>query len=268
MFGASSNTPPAPRGWDPSFGADHAPTLAPPPEGLSARRVERWLDLPIGAWQRRHLYALRLTGQAYASLGFCPGDLVVVEPGVTDQPGRIVLTRSRTGQFIKRISTPAKRLEAPTSTDWRMPTVLELPLRERTVPRGEHVVGTIIGLLRATGTGALRPVPLLSLRSGSKRRRTPAARPAAMPTVRSSCPPPVFSEPLVEAQSEWRLWVDASRRSPAGVTPAEAERWARLDASLATLCDCLAHTHSPSLRAALSAEAGAVVAKIRTEMCG
>jgi hypothetical protein len=43
-------------------------------------------------------------------------------------------------------------------------------------------------------------------------------------------------------------------------------RCERLDASLSTLCDCLARTHSPGLRSALAAEADVVVAAVRSEM--
>ena len=150
-----------------------------------------------------------------------------------------------------------------------MPTVLELPLREKGLSQGERVVGTVIGHLRATGTGALRPVPLSSPRTRAKRTLKPATgeRTTPLPIVASTEP---FSlDHLLGTQKQWRDWLavakdSSSRRS----TPAELERWERLDASLATLCDCLVRTHSPSLRAALAAEAGAVVSAIRSEMRG
>ena len=254
MFGAPSQA----TAWDEAPNADHAPTLAPAPEGLSARRVERWLDLPAGAWQSRRLYALRLKGNAFAWLGLRQGDLVVVEPGGREQPGRIVVTRGPHGPSLKRIPLPAP-------IERRMPTVLELPLREKNPGHPERVVGTVIGLLRTTGTGALRPIPLSSSRP-SARRRSPlrsAERPPASPSE------PFSLDYLMETQSRWRGWLAVAKDSPGRrATPAEAERWERLDASLATLCDCLVRTHSPALRAALAAEAGAIVAAIRGEMCG
>src|SRR5688572_15179753 len=125
--------------WQDADGvADHAPTLASAPEGLSARRVERWLDLPAGAWQRRHLYALRLRGDSFASLGLRRNDLIVVEPGGREQPGSIVVTRSPSGNSLKKIRQPV-------STERRASNVLELPLRER--PANERVVGTVLGVL-------------------------------------------------------------------------------------------------------------------------
>jgi hypothetical protein len=223
--------------------------------------VERWLDLPPGAWQRRRLYALRLKGQAFALLGFCPGDLVVVEPGAREQPGRIVVTRSSRGSSLRKIPHPGP-------IERRMPTVLELPLRERSLTHGEHVVGTVIGLLRATGTGALRPVPLSSSRTRPRRKGWSfpvEQRPIEAPVSRET----ISLDQLVEVRARWRQWMSATREDPSShVTPAETERWERLEASLATLCDCLSRTHSHGLRAALAAEAGAVVATICSEMRG
>jgi hypothetical protein len=73
----------------------------------------------------------------------------------------------------------------------------------------------------------------------------------------------------MQTQGQWREWLSMIRELPAcRATPAEIERWERLDASLATLCDCLDRTHSPALRSALAAEAGAIVAAIRGEMGG
>ena len=257
MFGAPAQA----TVWDEDPNVDHTPALAPAPEGLSARRVERWLDLPPGAWQSRRLYALRLKGEAFARLGLRQADLVVVEPGAREQPGRLVVTRSPHGPSLKRIPLPAP-------VERRMPTVLELPLREKNPSHAsEHVVGTVIGLLRPTGTGALRPISLVS--SGSRARRRSRINP-----TEHSTPAPTPAEPfslnyLLETQSQWRGWVTvASETSSHRATPAEVERWERLDASLATLCSCLARTHSSALRAALAAEAGAIVAAIRGEMRG
>jgi hypothetical protein len=255
MFGAHDH----PGAWGKSPDADHsAPTLATAPEGLSARRVERWLDLPPGAWQRRRLYALRLNGQAFAHLGFRAGDLVVVEPGAKEQPGSIVVTRSPQGSSLRRIP-PSMHGER------RMPTVLELPLRERVLHKGEHVVGTVIGLLRSTGTGALRPVPLTSSRPAHRRRPPSKAPETRFPL--STPNPEVPLEELREVESEWHRWVAAADSiDGVRVPPAQRERWDRLDASLLTLCDCLARTHVPELRRALLDEAQALVKTIRGEM--
>jgi len=255
MFGAPSQA----TAWDEAPTADHAPTLAPAPEGLSARRVERWLDLPPGAWQGRRLFALRLKGMAFASLGLRQGDLVVVEPGGREQPGRLVVTRSPQGSSLKRVPLPAP-------IERRMPTVLELPLREKGFSPGERVVGTVIGHLRATGTGALRPVPLSPSKPRTRRNPKPKAeeRAAAIPTTVVK---PFSLDHLMGTQKQWREWLAVARDSTSlRSTPAEVERWERLDASLATLCDCLVRTHSPALRAALAAEAGAIVSAIRNEM--
>ncbi|MFN2377430.1 MAG: LexA family protein [Candidatus Binatia bacterium] len=255
MFGATAQE----RTWEETPAADHAPTLAPAPEGLSARRVERWLDLPPGAWQKRRLYALRLKGQAFSALGFVVGDIVVVEPGAREQPGGIVVTRGPNGPSLKRIS-PTVRAER------RMPTVLELPLREKIPASNEHVVGTVIGLLRPTGTGALRPAALPASRTGTRR---PSARPMLAGPVAGAlaADEPVSLDRLLQTQNLWRKWLAMIRESDR--TPPEGlERWKRLDSALAALCDCLSRTHSPGLRAALAVEAEAVVSAIRGEMRG
>lgn len=246
---------------------DHAPTLATAPEGLSARRVERWLDLPLGAWQRRRLYALRIKSDVHSKLGPRTGDLVIVEPGASEQPGRIVVTRGASGLSLRRIAPESR----PSRTDRRTPTVLELPFGKNTEVSREQISGLVIGLLRPTGTGALRAVPLVSSRLRS--RRQPTRRPLPAQSWRSCQTTPSLS-PLSDAQTEWREWLaqardqahsiaDPARPSP---RPDVLNRWERLDLSLATLCDCLSRTHSPGLREALAAEASAVVAAIRVEM--
>jgi hypothetical protein len=251
-------------------GTDHAPTLASAPDGLSARRVERWLDLPPGAWHRRRLYALRLRGESFAYLGLRKGDLVVVEPGAREQPGSIVVTRGSSGTSLRKIAQLVR-------AERQMPTVLELPLRERTSP--ERVIGTVIGVLRSTGTGALRPVPAGGSRLAARRnhhtsrradtRTAASARPRSVElSAARSQAMPVSEEHLADVQARWQGWVGSHRNSNVQATPAQLERWERLDGSLSTLCDCLRKTHSPSLRAALSAEASAVVSAIRTEMGG
>jgi hypothetical protein len=250
-------------------GSDHAPTLAFAPDGLSARRVERWLDLPTGAWQRRRLYALRLRGESFTWLGLRKGDLVIVEPGGREQPGSIAVTRGTSGTSLRRIAQ-AVRTE-------RMPTVLELPLRERA--SNERVIGTVIGVLRSTGTGALRPVPAGGFRLASRRnhrasrrndtRSSASARPRLVDSAELRPEVlPVSEEHLAEVHARWLGWVGEHRNSDGAASPGQLERWERLESSLSTLCDCLRKTHSPSLRTALSAEAAAVVSAIRTEMGG
>lgn len=274
----SQATAPSPATGRPNKGiGEQAQVLSPPPSGLSARRVERWLDLPPGAWQRRRLYALRIRGSHFEELGLLDDDLVVVEPGGRQKPGSLVATRGPLGSSLKRAA-------APVLVHDRMPTVLELPLRERTLGRGEHVIGTVIGVLRATGTGALKAVPFSpAARPQRKRRRSPAAarRPSA-----SSAAQPCSLDHLLEIRKVWRGWLALHREAesgravdkaridsqsrPSGEPGSESrkERWQRLDSSLSTLCDCLLRTQSPALRAALAAEAGAVVSAIEAQMRG
>jgi len=252
MFGTSAQA----ATWDESPNAGHTQALAPAPDGLSARRVERWLDLPPGAWQRRRLYALRLKGCAFTALGLRPGDFLIVEPGGREQPGKLVVTRGTDGPSLKRVALPA--------ASSRMPTVLELPLRERT--SRSYVVGAVLGVLRPTGTGALRPVGQRRPRSDRKNAGLQSiAKPAPDATVEES-----FSlNYLLQMQAEWREWLRVARQLRCGFASApNSDRWERLDASLATLCDCLVRTHSPALRTALAAEAQAVATAIRDEMRG
>lgn len=254
MFGATEQS----HGLNGSSQADHAPTLAPAPEGLSARRVERWLDLPPGAWQRRRLYALRLRGEAFVSLGFRENDLVIVEPGARERPGKTVITRSAAGLGLKRIPLPPQH-------DGRMPNVLELPLRPRTLGSSERVVGTVIGLLRSTGTGALRPVSLSRPRPRPAGSRSPSRLPE-LPSERRLSEKRISEETLRAELSEWKSWIArASETRSATDAPLPIDRWERLEASLATLCDCLAHTHNPRLQAALLEEAAMLLAEIGGE---
>lgn len=248
------------RTQDTHFGhpAGLATPLAPAPEGLSARRVERWLDLPVGAWQRRRLYGLRLRNDAFAALGFRNGDLVVVEPGSRERPGKTVVTRSHDGMSLRRIPLPLPR-------DNRMPSVLELPLRDPSTATGERIVGTVIGLLRPTGTGALRPVPLsrASVRVAAARRS-----PRTWEVAADSHPQPAGPglDTLRTVLSDWREWIAARRGSAATTaTDARLDHWERLETSLATLCDCLAHTHNTRLRSALAEEAAQLLDEIRRE---
>jgi hypothetical protein len=229
-------------------------TLTEGPEGLSARRVENWLGLPPGAWQRRRLYALRVKVGVFGALGIRSGDLVVVDPGAKEQAGSIVVTRGPHGASLRRVPSLA-------ATEPRMPTVLELPLRERTTESPAHVVGTVIGLLRATGTGALRPVPMFLQKE--RRRRVPIRTAELEPAVRTdaSVPP----ELLDRSRRKWNEWLRATCAS-GRLAPADVERCERLDASFATLCDCLARTHNPELRGALAEEARSLLEKIREEM--
>lgn len=255
MFGATEQS----HGLNGSSQADHTPTLAPAPEGLSARRVERWLDLPPGAWQRRRLYALRLRGESFVPLGFREGDLVIVEPGARERPGKTVITRSATSLGLKRIPLPPQH-------DGRMPNVLELPLRPRTPDSGDRVVGTVIGLLRSTGTGALRPVSLTRPRPRPAVGRS-AARLPEIPRERRNDETKISMETLRAELADWRSWIARTTDARTAIDPRHhSDRWERLEASLATLCDCLAHTHNPRLQAALLEEAAILLREIGVEM--
>jgi hypothetical protein len=230
--------------------------LGEAPDGLSARRVENWLGLPPGAWQRRRLYALRVKVAAFGVLGLEEADLVIVEPGARDQAGSLVVTRGSHGPSIRRVAPPAVG-------ERRMPTVLELPLRERATEDRSHVVGTVIGVLRATGTGALRPVPMF-LRKERKRRMTltqPVCESAGRAAPTRNVPP----ELLERTRQRWKDWLLAARVA-GRLTPVDEERCDRIDASFTTLCDCLSKTHNPDIRAAFAEEARSLLEKIRREM--
>lgn len=228
--------------------------LAAAPEGLSARRVEDWLHLPAGAWQKRHLYALRIKSEGFAALGLGKGDLVVVEPGGKQQAGSLVVTRGEKGASLRRV--PSFR-----ATHRRMPTVLELPLRERATGEAEHVVGTVIGHLRPTGTGALRPVPMRAYGHGKRRQPPRPSTGTATVMERHELP----AELLERTRAKWTAWLSAARQS-AIFGSADEERWDRLDASFLALCDCLSRTHNFELRSALAEEAETILTAIRTEM--
>jgi len=238
-------------------GAQQTPTLATAPEGLSARRVERWLDLPPGAWQRRRLYALAVKGSAFAALGFRRGDYVIVEPGARQQPGTLVVTRSLRGEALKKVAAHAVR---PPARERRMPTVLELPLRDRGPDVSEHVVGTVIGWLRPTGTGALRPLPL---QTKHRNRALPGSRRDEQPARAASAD--ISCDVVERFHREWQHWLTSARRSECATADA-LERWDRLDGSLVALCECLSRSHNSELRSALLAEAATVVRAIRDEM--
>jgi hypothetical protein len=241
---------------------DPTPTLASAPGGLSARRVERWLDLPPGAWHRRRLFALHLRGSSFGYLGLRQGDYLIVEPGAREQPGSIVVTRSSSGTSLRRIPLPAP-------VEHRMPTVLELPLREKAPSTNTRVVGSVLGVLRETGTGALRPASLSASRSAARRRAPGSGARLTPPPQREASRAPVSLDYVFDMHARWKNWIHLRRAAEtATATPSQLERWERLDSSLSTLCDCLRRTHSPGLREALAAEAAAVVSAIHSEMGG
>ena len=138
--------------------------------------------------------------------------------------------------------------------------MLELPLRERAVEVSEHVIGSVLGGLRATGTGALRPIAL----QGPKSRARAKVREneTKMPEAAS---PGVSPELLERTHEQWREWFERVRddgRAASG----DLERWERLDGSLGALCECVSRTHNPILRAALLHEASGVVSEVTSEL--
>jgi hypothetical protein len=238
------------------------PTLAPVPGGLSARRVERWLDLPPGAWQRRRLYALRVRGDSFGQLGLRRGDVLIVEPGSRENPGKILVTRGPEDSLsLRPVPLPAARPPAS------MPSVLELPFHPRASSANQRVVGTVIGLLRSTGTGALRPASLCSgLRKPEPRRLRKRRLPEAPSHSREVLP----DRDLQETLRRWRRRLAEARGEGTGVgRPARSGGSAqRLASSLWTLCDCLEHIHEPRLRAALSEQARAIAEAIGIQEVG
>lgn len=234
--------------------ADHVPTLAPAPEGLSARRVERWLDMPPGAWQRRRLFAVRCTGDLFSYIGVRRQDLLVVEPGGRERPGRMLLVRIDGSLSLRRVPL------APEGRD-RMESILELPFGPAERTRGERIVGTVLALLRPTGTGALRPVPLDQHR---RRARTAGARPVQRP-LRSRAESERLEVTHLEATlARWQKW----RRSAGDPAEAVIERCARMERGLTTLLGCLVHAHHPRLRSALFEQATTIATAMRREMGG
>lgn len=242
---------------------DPTPTLATAPEGLSARRCERWLDLPPGAWQRRRLFALRLTGGNMPSLGLREGDFLIVEPGAKEQPGTIVVTRSGGTCSARRVPSAHHP-----NGQARIPTVLELPLRERSRPhQAAHVIGTVLGHLRPSPEGVLRPVPLVGIR-----RRTP--RPGAVrlheqvagivdprhPAKEALQPGQPDLAEIRRAEHRWHHWIEQARSQ--GLDRERTSRLDRLDHALTALCECLERTRTGPLQSALREEARNLLAAL------
>jgi len=228
-----------------------SPILAPAPDGLSARRAERWLDLPAGAWQRRRLYALRARSDAFRFAGVMTGDIVVIEPGAREQPGQVVLLRSARGLSLQRIASEASP-SAP-------PSVLELPLRPRNSD-GTRIVGTVLAVLRPTGTGALRPVRAATRRARGEVGERGPSRVSKRDTM-SAAEFDRLHRVLHRARAH--LQSRCAGQDAVGL----ARQW-RLLSGLAALIDCLRHAHSSTLQAALLAEAGATARSIETQVLG
>lgn len=216
------------------------PTLALPPVGLSARRAERWLDLPPGAWQKRRLYALKVGTESYDPLGVRRGDFVIVEPGARERPGQLVVTKTQAALSLRRIPLANPRVE--------MPTALELPFGSSRSKYACRVVGTVLAILRPTGTGALKPVRLGTRnpprRSGSLAQR---ARPQAPDTASNDLRAARLRRLLETSEPVTSFGAGQSR-------PRDdiRERWR---SRLATLLVCQAHAHDPGVRSALLDEA-------------
>jgi len=227
------------------------PQLAPTPVALSARRAERWLDLPPGAWQKRRLFALRVAADRFESLGVRSGDFVIVEPGARERPGQLVVTRQTGTLSIKRLPTaiPAGRL----------PSVLELPFRRSPSKDAARVVGTVLGVIRPTGTGALKPIRTTS--SGSHRKcgstslsETQDAQPHALDLTGNDSKAARLQRILEASQPVTRI-TEGSR-----VCRDFSERWR---ARLSTLLLCQARAHDPRIRAALLDEAASAARHLR-----
>jgi len=225
--------------------------LAPAPAGLSARRAEHWLDLPAGAWQKRRLYALRARTDAFRSVGVGIGDVVVVEPGAREQPGQIVLVRGPNGLALRRLANH------PRGT---MSSVLELPLRDRDERDFHRVVGTVLAVLRPTGTGALRPA-----RPSARRPHATVGARAPSRTTAMRAPNESGSEieDLRRSLQRSRLRLDAACGH---MDPHDFARASRLVAGLSALVDCLGHARSTGLRAALLAEAKATAQMVTADL--
>lgn len=237
--------------------AEPAPTLAPTPVGLSARRAERWLGLPAGAWQKRRLYALKVRRETFETLGIRIGDFLIVEPGARERPGQMVVTKGRTSLSIRRIPLPTPSTQ--------IPSVLELPLRHRAAESPARIVGTVIGVIRPTGSGALKPVLNAARPSLHRTRRGNSVRP---------CPGPPLARRDLHGDD---ATVAGLRRLLAESRPlrgsidengfgVQVETWERWRLRLSTLLSCQELARDPKVRAALLDEA-ANVALLATRVC-
>ncbi len=235
-----------------AYRAVPAPTLAPTPVGLSARRAERWLCLPPGAWQKRRLYALKVGGETFESLGIRIGDFLIVEPGARERPGQTVVTKNSSILSIRRIPLP--------SPSNQIPSVLELPLRQRTAKSPARVIGTVIGVIRPTGSGALKPVLTAARPSARRTRRDPDVvssrqSPGERPSRRDPRSDDARSASLRRFLTEsWPL-AGSIAGDGLGAQGDASERW-RL--RLSALLRCEQQATDPRIRGALLDEAAGV----------
>jgi hypothetical protein len=235
------------------------PDAGPPLTTLSAAAVERFLGLPPGAWKRRHLFALRVLGPAFAGLGLNPGDHLIVEPGPRMSPTSLVLVRTRDELAIQRVARDADGRTVLAPPD---PTTLPFP----TADRRAAVVGTVLGMVPADlGTG---PIADRRDRAAATRRhgRSTAAsgRAAARQRDYGGVEAPISPVGLRLALQNWRRWMArAIAARPAG--PRRLAHWRALEARLGTLLSCLEVTAASPLRHALAREGEMVLRAMQRE---
>ncbi len=147
---------------------------------------------------------------------------------------------------------------------------------------GEHTVGTVIAAIRASASGALRPIALPALRVSGRRtvstRPNTSSRPGnsrrRVSSPRRSLDP--RSNPQV-AQLKQRFetlehmhsnWCGILAKCPQlkDLDPQRWRYWNKLEANLATLLECLRFARGTRLALALLAEAEPLVRAMKREM--
>lgn len=200
--------------------------------------VEQELGLPSGAWWRRRLFALRVTGPGLEELAIRRGDLLIVEPGQQANCDHLVIVRQGSTLLLRRVSTPAGNAR-PSVLIPPEPGALPFPLSAAPL----DVIGTVIGVY-VKSFSAVRLSPA-----------TPARPPASV--LRA-----LNAQRLDANLAQWRNWTEASQPASGSLH----HRYRKmLGERLRILASCMAVAANRRLYGALLDEASRVITAMQQE---
>jgi len=232
---------------------DEAPFVQPSfrrVSALSTSAMERLLGLPVGAWKKRRLFALRVLTDAHAEAGIPRGAQVIVEPGSRATPGRLVLVRRATELTIQKVEYDGRGRTVIASA-----TPGTLPFPDDT--GRQTIVGTIIGMLpRARAADRFA-------RRDRRRNASPSAKTRSRQKTVSATE---HARHLEVLRRNLDIWTDARRASHARRSNGGSARRHALANRLRVLASCIEVAHQTTLYEALAAEANRIILAMRREL--
>jgi hypothetical protein len=220
-------------------GADAVQLGRSSPSRFSSSELEQHLGLPPGAWKSRQLYTVRVLSAAGNVSTPASGDHLVVEPCETAQPGDLVVVRSADKLGLARMRLDGQRKAVLSGLDT---STLPFPSPDRHAT----VVGVVVARLPAGRTPRSSPNPT----TGVKRE-----------PVSAEITPSKRARDQGDLQ-DWQQWAEGCRDRLGGPRSVQLDA---LASQLATLRACMEVAHDDILYAALSREAGRVVAALKRQ---